>query len=299
MKYFYLALVCLLSPALLLAQTNFKKGLVVNIQGDTLRGFIDYQEWGGQEPHLLAFKTAEADANIQEFTPATSKYVAIAGLVAYQSYQGRISMDATSLTHLPNMIDTTRQVAHIYFKVIQQGKNVSLYSYTDEIKTRYFLQSQGGKVQELGFKKFYYNQTTTIRTLKNYIGQLWLAAMEVQLGTPALKKKIESAQYQEKDLAAIVSYLNQMEQPEQQQKSNIRFFAGLGINRTSFTVEGQHHLASNNHSQVSYLPKLSLVFTQTLPGPGPLSQPGYPAVILPGGSDSAPGSGGYLQPATG
>ena len=230
----------------------------MTVQGDTLQGLIDYQEWGGREPRLLVFKTAEADANIREFTPATSKYVAITGLAAYQSYRGRISLDATSLKHLPNMVDTTRQAVYIYLKVMQQGKHVSLYSYTDELKTRYFLQHQGGKVQELGFKKYYYDQTSRIRISKNYIGQLWLAAMELQLGTPALKKKIESAQYQDKDLTAIVRYLNQMEEPEAQQKSNTRFFAGLGINRTSFAVEGQHHLASNNHSRVSYLPKISL-----------------------------------------
>lgn len=258
MKNIYLALVCLLVPFYGLAQANFKKGFIVNTQGDTLRGFIDYQELGGKEPTTLTFKSLETDKSSREFTPATSQYALISDLVTYRSFQGRISMDATSLNHLPGHIDTTTRAATVYLKTIQQGKNVSLYTYTDALKTRYFLQKKDGSIQELGFKKHYYKQTNNIVTLKGYIGQLWLTAVELQLGSPALKKKIESAHYTEGDLAAIGMQLNQLAlSPKQRQGHNTRSFVGLGINRTVFAVKGQHSLATNAKSKASYLPTLS------------------------------------------
>jgi hypothetical protein len=263
MKHYYLALACLFLPLLLQAQANFKKGWVVNAQGDTLHGYINYQEWGGKEPRTLTFKARETDKNSQEFAPATSRYVAVTGLAAYQSFRGRISMDATALTQVTRFQDTTRQAADIYLKVLQQGRQLSLFSYTDAVKTRFFLQQHPrGPIRELGFKRYYHGPSDKIRTLNSYIGQLWLTALELQLGTPALKKKIESAQYRESDLVAIVRQLNQAGQQEQEPpqpaKGNIRYFAGAGISQTTFTVEGAHNLARDSKSKRSYLPKVSL-----------------------------------------
>jgi hypothetical protein len=262
MKTFYLAIACLLSPFFGLAQANFKKGYVVNTQGDTLRGFINYQELRGKEPGLLAFKTSGSDKATLEFPPATSRYAEITGLVAYQSFQGRISMDVTVLPRLSHGMDTTKQAVTIYLKVLQKEKNVSLFSYTDQLKTRFFLQVKEGQIQELGFKKYYYKQTNSVRTLKPFTGQLLLAAMDLNLNTPALQKQIASAQYQALDLVAIASILNELD-PQQQdqqlsQRNNTRFFTGLSINHTDFSVKGQHPLASNAESKTSYLPAVSL-----------------------------------------
>lgn len=262
MKTFYLTLACLLSSFCGLAQANFKNGYVVNSQGDTLRGFINYLELGGKDPLSLAFKSHETDKATQEFTPATTRYVHITGLVAYQSYRGRISMDANTLPRLSQGEDTTKQTAAIYLKVLQKGKNVSLFSYTDPLKTRFFLQVKEGAVQELGFKKYYYKQTNSVKTIKTFTGQLLLAAMELNLNTPALQKRIASAQFQAQDLLAIASLLNELDRQQQDQppspKNPIRFFAGPAINRTNFMVKGKHPLAGNAESKTSYLPAVSL-----------------------------------------
>ena len=44
-KYFLVTL--LLLPLLSIAQSNYKSGYVVTLKGDTLRGYINYKEWGG------------------------------------------------------------------------------------------------------------------------------------------------------------------------------------------------------------------------------------------------------------
>lgn len=268
MKHFYLkpfpiAFIFFLIPLLGQAQSNFKKGFVVSAPGDTLHGYINYQELGGKEPRTLAFKSGEAEQNIREFTPATSRFVALEDLVAYQSFQGRISQDAIKTNNLSMVMDTSTLVAQVYLKVVLQGPNVALYSYTDAIKTRYFLRKKQGPIQELGFRKYYitsgHNANRQIQTLKPFTGQLWLAALDLQLGTPALEKKIKQAQYTSRDLEEIVNLLNQVD-PEQlpKQKKNTRFFAGLGAIQTSFGINGIHSLAVNTVSPASYSPKVSL-----------------------------------------
>ncbi|MGV3503769.1 MAG: hypothetical protein ACO1O1_08675 [Adhaeribacter sp.] len=229
------------------------------MQGDTLQGFIDYQELGGKEPRTLAFKSGEGDTNIREFTPANSRYVVLKNLVAYQSFQGRISQDAITLKNLSPSMDSTTAKAHIYLRVLQKGKNVSLYAYSDDLKTRFFLQTGQEAIKELKFKKFYYH-TNQVRTIKGYIGQLWLAALQLQLDSPALKKKIEESEYTKEDLLSIVSQLNGLSEEEQKKirGKNTRLFAGVGLSRTAFTVEGKHGLAGTGKSKDSYLPKISL-----------------------------------------
>jgi hypothetical protein len=45
MKFFYKVLLAvILLPAFSYAQSNYKPGYVVNLKGDTLRGFIDCRE---------------------------------------------------------------------------------------------------------------------------------------------------------------------------------------------------------------------------------------------------------------
>ena len=44
-----------LCPVIVFSQTNYKPGYVVNLNGDTLRGFVNYQQWDNN-PRTIAFK---------------------------------------------------------------------------------------------------------------------------------------------------------------------------------------------------------------------------------------------------
>jgi hypothetical protein len=56
-----IVLAFLLLPVLASAQSNYKAGYVINLKGDTLKGFINYKEWN-QNPstnpyYFLSFNT--------------------------------------------------------------------------------------------------------------------------------------------------------------------------------------------------------------------------------------------------
>jgi hypothetical protein len=53
-------------PTAIFAQTNFHQGYVVKTNGDTVKGYIDYREWG-QNPLSIDFRTNKDDKQTQQF----------------------------------------------------------------------------------------------------------------------------------------------------------------------------------------------------------------------------------------
>lgn len=139
MKFFFNALLAaVLLPTLSFAQSNYKPGYVINLKGDTLKGFINYQEWGAN-PDAIGFKSSLSDRDSKTLTPSDISYFNITGLDTYQRYSGPISMDATDKDHIGSFRDTTSKVAAVFLRAIQKGNNVALYAYTDGLKSRFFI----------------------------------------------------------------------------------------------------------------------------------------------------------------
>ncbi|WP_026462200.1 hypothetical protein [Adhaeribacter aquaticus] len=254
-------------PTISFSQSNYKKGLVVNIQGDTLRGFIDYQEWRS-DPVSVYYKKNLNDTNPIEFTNETANYFEITGLDAYQRYVGRVTMDPINMTHLSVDIDTTTSKANRFIRIVQKGERVNLLSYTDNIKTRFFIQENADvKPTELLFRQYYQTyDDVNIRKIQSsriYKGQLWLLANNLKVVSPALKNQIESAEYAKKDFVNILNKLNGLGKQEVitgkgNTPNKARFFLGFGGNRSNLTVTGiknQGNLKLAGKSE--YSPKIS------------------------------------------
>lgn len=262
MKYFYgLLLLVFFFPFSSRGQSNYQKGFVVTLAGDTLRGLINVREWT-QNPQAIAFKKSETDPDHQEFSPLTSRYFEVPGQVAYQSFSGRISMNSTDFTKLLSWVDTSKTTVSAFLRVVHSGRHVRLLAYQDDIKIRFFLQEQNGLPQELGFRVFMDQQQSRVRTFKFYAGQLLLAAEKFGTASAALKKQLATVAYQEADLETVVARINGLD--EQQMKAiknkggNYRLLLGAGLSRGAFKVTGNHELAENSTYGANYRPKLSL-----------------------------------------
>jgi len=204
-----------LSPFLLFAQSNFQPGVVVNFKGDTLRGFIDYREWENN-PETILFKQ-DASANPVTLSPGDIRYFSaqVGHLAEFVSYSGPVSADNTN-TAINKMgigRDTNYKRQTVFLKVLQEGKNMIIFSYTDALKTRFFLANAlnapptelvyrvyWNKVQDDGLSKTVYEQ--------DFKGQLYDAAVKLGMMTPALKKKIKDADYKEEDIQNIAGIIN-------------------------------------------------------------------------------------------
>src|SRR5579872_7058219 len=167
MKHFYgLLLVSLLLPVFASAQSNYKPGYAVTLKGDTLKGFINYKEWG-QNPSSIDFKTNIADKTAEVLTTDDIKLFNIIGLDLYQKFTGPIGIDNIDPGRISYGKDTTFKVASVFLRVLTGGKNITLLSYIDDVRPHFYTEEAPGYVpKELIYHLYKENdaQTDAIKT---------------------------------------------------------------------------------------------------------------------------------------
>jgi hypothetical protein len=200
-------------PLFCLAQANYQPGVIVNLKGDTLHGFIDFREWD-KEPTEIKFKS-DTSAQPVEYTARQIQYfnVSVGYLAEYQRYGGRITMDETDINKLMIGRDTSYLIDTVFFKIIQRGKNLTLFSFSDNVKTRYYISEKPGDVpQELVYRIYYYSQDESGYSRTKYENvyqyQLYSAAVKANVATERFKLDISRASYEENSILPIVSKIN-------------------------------------------------------------------------------------------
>ncbi|RNI28769.1 hypothetical protein EFB08_09070 [Rufibacter latericius] len=237
--------------------------MVVTSAGDTLKGFIDHQEWL-QNPGAITFKSTETSTTEQKFTPANSVYVEVLGIEAYQSARVSISQAPVDLSSLTHGADTTSVQDTVFLKVTHAGPSVSLFTYKDKIKLRFYLKEHtaGTPYQELLYRRYFkVGQAEYVATDPLYRNQLWALAIRYQGNSQGLLNKIKTSDYAKNDLLPLVRQING---PETKQASAVpfkklprtRFMLGLWLNRATMTNDKEQLVGAQEFS--SYLPKFSL-----------------------------------------
>ncbi len=243
MKHLYKLLILIFAvPTISAAQSNYKPGAVVNLKGDTLRGFIDLREWNSN-PDGISFKTALSDAQPQNFTVGDIGFFSITDVAAYQKFTCSISTDDVNPQNLNTYRDTGFKTATVFLKVLQKGKNVALYSYTDRLKTRYYFAEPPAYVPtELTFRLYSTGDATTRTgntvTEDTYRKQLFAIAAKYNVLNDGLTDALQSANYNYVDLLEVVSKINQISKEEYKKKyadqTKVRLYAGAAANIAAF-----------------------------------------------------------------
>jgi hypothetical protein len=240
MKYLYpLAILLIVLPLLTKAQSNFKPGYIITTTGDTLHGAIDYQDWEGN-PKLFRFK-AGSSTDIKRFTVSTANYILINELAAYQKHVVDISSDITDIQHLETFRDTSFTTDTVFLKVLQQGKNVTLYSYTDHLKTRYYVKetASGKSPYELIYRTYKPDGRTF--TDNTFVKQLFELSAKFKTDNEEAANIIEHAEYKKEDILKAISAINNISAAEYKlkykDKTRVLFFAGVGASITTFQLK--------------------------------------------------------------
>jgi len=206
-------LVAILLPVISAAQSGYQPGSIVNLKGDTDRGFINYSEWENN-PRSITFKSGENGPAVQ-FTANQIRYfsVNVGHLAEFQSYIGPISTNSIEVSQLPVGRDTSFTIDTVFLKILQKGNNVVLYSFADNFKTRFFIgEKSPDEPKELIYRPYYNSneENGRDRTVYEtpYKGQLYDAAVKAGKNSAALKDYIQKAVYREADLVNIVSQIN-------------------------------------------------------------------------------------------
>src|ERR1700712_305685 len=103
MKYLFFLL--LLSGSIFAsAQSKYKPGYVVTLNGDTVKGYIDYLEWGNN-PKTISFKKNET-AQKELYTIDNTTAFGVKGNEKYRRETVWLSQDRVDMGNLRTVIDT-------------------------------------------------------------------------------------------------------------------------------------------------------------------------------------------------
>jgi hypothetical protein len=264
MKFFLsLLLMGVLLPIFCLAQSNYTPGYVVTVKGDTIKGFIDYKEWH-YTPTNISFKAALTEVNSKKYTVNDISCFNINDLETYIKYTGPVTTDPTSPFKIGNVRDTSFRTDTVFLKVIGTGKRLTLYSYTDEIKTRYFLSDNTNSFpRELIFRTYFDpNSNTGIGTIleNTYQKQLSAEALKYNELNDALITYMSKADYTADDISKIVRRINHSDRSGKSNSGEAKgyqFFAGAGLNITKTLPDGSKQLDESSSAFRSILPAIS------------------------------------------
>jgi len=228
MKYLYLFAFFLSVSLSSFAQSNYKPGYVVDLKNDTLKGFIDYQEWE-INPKEFTFKSNLNQSEPQTFSIDDANAFGITGAEYFQKFTFSKTTASTNLNKISVKLDTTRIQDTAFLKIIIKGKNVSLYSFTDKIKTRFYvLNSKDIQPVELGYYLYYLKEdNNAYQTLYMFRSQLQDLADNYNVKSEKLTPKIERAKYQEDDIKEIVGAINGGLSSQNFEPSNVSGFRAL------------------------------------------------------------------------
>jgi hypothetical protein len=264
MKFFLQsALLLIILPASSYAQSNYQQGYVVTLKDDTLQGYIDNKDWDSN-PTAINFKTAITDRNPQKFTVKNISFFSVGGL-SFEKYTGPISTDITNINKLSEGRDTSFRIDTVFLQILQKGKNVAFYSYSDDIRTRFYIGEKPDYIPvELVYRIYYDNNGASgSRTVNEntYLKQLFAMANKYRVLDDDLERVIQKANYLKDDLMSIVSRINDISKSEYEKsyvdhmQTDIYITAGLNI----FTASPKPWASSYGlPSSTSVLPAFSI-----------------------------------------
>jgi hypothetical protein len=256
MRYFYaLLFAVILFPSFSYGQSNYKPGLVVTIKGDTVRGFIDHREWENN-PANIRFKKA-LNTSERQYGTGDITYFRIDHFDAYRRYNGPISMDDFDVNHLSSTGDTSFKIATVFLKIEQDGQYATLYSYSDNLKKRYFVaEKTDNKPVELIYRLHNIVEQGSSRTIaqEKYKGQLIYLAAKYNSNSDALRTEIERAGYNN-DLVGVMSKINRSgKQDNSGRNPGSSFYVGISSGANAFKAPKN----LSYHYTNSYLPRVSI-----------------------------------------
>lgn len=244
-------------PMLSLGQSNYLKGYVVNNTPDTLKGYIDYKS-KVRNVSSVNFKQ-ELNAPPQTFTPQNVKGYGVDGLHSFESFNVRISMAATKTEGLKIGIDTSSRRATVFLRVLQRGPNVIIYSFTDEVKERFYIKGNTStEPYELLRTRFLEaNNSLKVIGSDRYKGQLLFEMRNYNSGTDFYETDFDDLAYSEEEMIQVGAIINGMK--VRVGKKSFRLVVGAGVGSSSIKYTGQNPLANAGAvSKSSYGPSVSV-----------------------------------------
>lgn len=258
MKYFYvLFLLSLLASSKLHAQSNYKPGYIVTLNGDTTKGLIDYKEWG-ENPRHINFKLSPT-GNVEPYGVQKITAFGVDRLEQYQRYIGPVSTHAVELPKISSSRDSAVVNDSVFLRRITAGKNAALFMYEDDLKNRFFIADGNSIPTELKYYRYLDNANKSIIIEATYRQQLQRLVAFYQPGNRQLIDQIQRADYQLKYIEPIILSINGYNGTKYAENSRLktRLFVGVAANAVSTKFDGNYIFNSPGSSK-SVMPQINV-----------------------------------------
>lgn len=233
------------------AQSWYSGGFIDN-EGDSTKGFIELTE-SNFNPETFAFKKSKEGADVQKYTIRDVRSFWYDFGDRYIRFDVSMSMHFIDPDHLettlpPNVSKT------VFLKKVATGDNVTLYSYQDEIKKRFYMQTRRMSLpQELPFLIVKNDVKMTHRielwAISKYEYRDVLAGLAQQTGTltEKLRGKIKRALYRPGDIIPIINTINGLKSDEglARTKGGRDITIGLGAMKGQYKFMDNSELSKN------------------------------------------------------
>jgi hypothetical protein len=221
----FLHLFLLVVAVPVLAQKNYQSAFIVNNNGDTVKGFIDYREWY-VNPKQIKFKSAN-DGTVKDFTSRDIRAFKVINEL-YVSKTVDIEFDSTANTAVwvPYEGNAVYKDSTVFLLSLVQGKG-SLFLFTHpRRRVSYYLQKEAVKpillvnrttltptyldtTKYKSFNKYDWNWNFTAADLeKSKSGVFGIQMTYLLADFPPQLSEINKLSYKSKPLAAIVNAYN-------------------------------------------------------------------------------------------
>lgn len=207
-----------------LAQENYVSGYVLKLNGDTLKGLVDYRNWA-KNPNVIRFKSGAAN-DIREFKPLD-----IVGFGAkdeiYKSAVVKVDESSKNGIISDSPIFTFRTDT-VFLQTFYQGTK-SLYFYKDRNDQDNFYLYNNPGYELLEYKKYIKKGADGhefLKENKRYVGQLLVYLQDCQ----GIDLKLNKIAYTEKSLQSLFEYYYSQKKTETVVKrTNEKFKFEFGI----------------------------------------------------------------------
>ena len=208
----------LLFPVLLFSLSSsaqgYLPGFIIPNNGDTLKGYIKYVRTENS-PRVIRFK-ADANAKVNKYLVANVRYfsIDIGYPLDFQRYSGPISMDDIKIDNITTLRDTSFRIDTVFLKILRRGKNITLYSYGDALKTRFFVADGQSMPTELIFRIYFKDNELHLSHSSNTVNEATykkqLTALAEKYGKidDNLRIEIAGASYDDETIEHIADKIN-------------------------------------------------------------------------------------------
>jgi len=239
---------CCFLPLNSLAQKNLKEAVAVFNNTDTTRGFIDYGEWL-TNPSSILF-TPDRNTAVKRFGVNDLSYFEVIGVGRYQRYTVSVSLDDETVSAF-SIKDTSSETRAVFLKILQKGKNVTLFSYRDDLKRRLYILS-GNETAPMELLNSVYMLNGQIKEEKQYRSVLLNAASKYLPGDGTVISQVNDAGYYADVIEDICLKLNGIDKnnfaasTKTHSRPGWRLFAGGGINHGTLKMSGSNMFTGKN-----------------------------------------------------